>query len=233
MAKREDIEIGSYLHVYNRGAKKMPIFRQKSDLWRLMFGLFYLNHDGRTPDHWMHELDKFGGPQRFAWPESWGVRKPVVSILGFCITSNHFHLILKEIVEGGISRFMHRWAMGHSKFINQKYGESGSLFQGRYQARVVTRNEYLEYLPVYVMVKNTFELYPGGLREAINNFDAAYDWASSYDFGSLGTYTGVRSSPIVEKDIFKELFKNPEQFKEFSREAMLYKKEALNQYEFL
>lgn len=77
------------------------------------------------------------------------------------------------------------------------------------------------------MVKNPFELYPGGLQRAIENFDDAYERVAGDPFSSLGAYTGAQVSPIITKDLLGELFETPESFKEFARESMLYRFEQL------
>ena len=226
MSRREPFGIDSYVHVYTCGVKKMPIYRQRKDLRRLLFNLYYLNHADPMPDNWRREIAS-GDSADFEWPDSWGERQPIVSILAFNIMLNHLHLMVKEIVEGGTSRFMHRASMAYSKFINEKYKESGSLFQGAFKSRVVEEDADFRNLAVYVMVKNSFERYPGGLRRAIENFDDAYERMADDPFSSLGTYAGRQASPIVAKDLLGELFETPNSFKEFARETMLYRLDQL------
>ena len=210
----------------------MPIYRQKSDLWRLLFSLFYVNNS--SSKNWTRELERAKiNPQDFVWPEILGERKPIVYILGFVIMPNHFHLILKEIDEGGISNFMHRFSMGHSKFLNIKYKEVGSLFQGKFQSKIINTDDYLRRVAVYVMVKNTFELYPkGGLRGATENFESAWAWAIDYPFSSLSDYAGKRNSPILNKDLLGEIFESPKDFKEFSKDYILGRNIDENHEEF-
>ena len=203
---REPFGIDSYVHVYTRGVKKLPIYRQKGDLRRLLFNLYYFNHADRMPDNWKRELEISGNSVNFEWPDAWGERQPIVSILAFSIMFNHLHLIIKEIVEGGTSRFMHRVSMAYSKFINEKYEESGSLFQGAFKSRLIEEDADFRNLAVYVMVKNPFERYPGGLRQAIEHFDDAYERMAGDPFSSLGAYTGRQASPIITKDLLGELF---------------------------
>ena len=217
---RDSIGVDTYVHVYNRGVKKLPIYRHRKDLQRLLFNLYFLNHSEPMPDNWKRELELSGHLQNFQWPEEWNERLPIVSILAFSIMPNHLHLMIKEIVEGGTSKFMHKVTMAYSKFINEKYEESGSLFQGPFKSRLVEDDADFRNLAVYVMVKNPFELYPGGLRRAIENFDDAYERMSQDPFNSLGTYTSATISPIITKDLLGELFETPDSFKEFSRDAM-------------
>lgn len=160
------------------------------------------------------------------WPDEWSPRQPIVSILAFTLMPNHLHLILKEITPGGISKFMHRTMMSYSKFLNEKYEESGGLYQGTFKSRPILDDFDFRHLATYVMVKNPFELYRGGLKAAIADFDAAYAQAIQYPFTSLADYAGERVLPIITKDLLGELF-SPNSFKEFSRECMLYKLDQL------
>lgn len=221
--RKETITLDSMVHVMNRGNKKALIFRQKSDLWRLLFSLFYLNTDDMSGLNWMKELErKKIGPQSFVWPDSFGKRNPLVSILAFTIMPNHFHLILKETTENGISNFMHKFSMGYSKFINAKYNESGSLFQGKFKSKILDTDEYLCRATVYTMVKNTFELYPhGGLEGAKKNFDDAWQWAITYPFSSLAHYAGKHDSPILDEKSINEVFDLPGDYKKFSEDYIM------------
>jgi putative transposase len=220
---RQPLGIGSYAHAYNRGVKKMPIYRKEEDLRRLLFNLYYFNHTDPMPDNWKRELEISENPNDFQWPEAWGERRPIISILAFSIMPNHLHLMVKEIIEGGMSKFMHRVSMGYSKFINEKYKESGSLFQGPFKSRLIEEDTDFRNLAVYVMVKNPFELYPGGLQRAIEHFDDAYDRLANDPLSSLGVYAGTRTSPILTKDLLGELFETPDSFKEFARDTMLHR----------
>ena len=71
------------------------------------------------------------------------------------------------------------------------------------------------------MVKNVFELYPGGLRAATKDFDKAWQWAADYPFSSVGEYIGTRAFPVIDKGLLGEIYKNPTQFKDFSRDVLL------------
>ena len=222
LVMRKEIAIDSFVHVISRGNKQMLIYRQKSDLWRMLFGLFYINNNGSSKN-WMKELERENiDPKTFIWPKNFEKRQPLVSILAFTIMPNHLHIVFKEIIEDGISKFMHKFSMGYSKFINAKYTENGSLFQKGFQSRIIEDDEYLRCVAVYVMVKNTFELYPkGGLLGATHNFEDAWNWAVDFPFSSLAHYADKKISPILETDLLGEIFDSPKEFKDFSRDYIL------------
>lgn len=220
--RQEVIAIGSYVHVCNRGVRKMPIYRQRSDLWRLWFNLFYLN-SVHVPENWTRELEEHDkdAMKRFVWLPEWGEKVSLVSILAYTIMPNHFHLILKEKKERGISRFLHKFSMGYAKFLNIKYKESGSLFQGRFRSKTATDDAYLRYVIAYVMVKNPMELQSGGLKAAVKDFEKMWSSSVEYPFSSLADYVGRRKVPILEKGLLDEIFDSPGAFKSFSRDCIL------------
>lgn len=220
--RQEVIAVGSYVHVCNRGVRKMPICRQRSDLWRLWFNLFYLN-SVHVPENWTRELEERDKDAitRFVWLPEWGEKVPLVSILAYTIMPNHFHLILKEEKERGISRFLHKFSMGYAKFLNIKYKESGSVFQGRFRSKTATDDAYLRYVIAYVMVKNPLELQGGGLKAAVHDFERAWRIAVKYPFSSLADYVGGRKVPILRMNTLNDFFASPSAFKSFARDCIL------------
>lgn len=189
-------------------------------------------NDEYIDENWVRELgnDYFDGSQTtvnsFMRPPEWPDRKPLVKILCYTLKPNHFHIILKEIQEGGVSKFMQKVGQSMTLHFNEKNNlrGKGSIFQGSYKGKIITEDVYLRYLSVYVMVKNTFELYPkGGLSGAQKNFNDAWEWSKTYEFSSFADYCGVKqedSLPIVDKDILGEIF-NHKNFKSFSRDVIL------------
>ncbi len=222
----------SIVHVYNRGPKKLNIYRVQNDLFRLMRGLYYFNTTQPMPLNWARDVAETASTDAFAWPERWEPRIPLVAVLAFTLMPNHLHLVLKELIGGGTGKFMHRVSMSYSKFINEKYDESGSLFQGPYKARRIDNDADLRNLLVYTMVKNPFELYPGGLAYACKNFDDAYERALAYPFTSLAEYVGEKPRGILDHELLQELGLDSDTFKEFARDTMLNRLDQTDEFDF-
>lgn len=142
--------------------------------------------------------------------------------------SNHFHLLLKEVGEGGVAKFMQRLCGSMSMHFNVKYEEKGSLFQGAYKGRTITSDQHLRQIIPYIMIKNVFERYPGGYKKALKEFNRAYQWAESYPFSSLPEYMGRRAFPIIEPDIVSELFPNARAFRAHAQETVNWHIDDLN-----
>lgn len=214
---------GDILHVYNRGNRKMPIFYNESDKWRFLKILRYFN-DEYSPQNPLREIEKLiqsGKCPRFKWPESWPLRRPLVKILTYCLMPNHFHLLLKEITRGGISKFMKKLGDGFTGYINLKYGEIGRVFQGSYKGKVIKDEKIFQYMNAYIQVFNPFELYPGGIEKALKEFDKAFESAIDYPFCGLGESFGRRNLNIVERDELATMFPDIKKYKEFTYDALL------------
>lgn len=204
--------VGSIVHVIQRGARGLDIVRDKHD--RIRFGelLFYLN-DSFSDPNWLKATKECATFER---PDYWPERDPLVRILAWTLMPNHFHLLLEEIQDGGIAKFMQRVCGSMSMSFNAKYSERGSLFQGSYKSKTVDSDRYIRYLIYYIQVKNVLELYPGGLSQAILHFDDAWLWALQYPFSSFSSYATEHVSPIIDKDFLNGIL-----------DSQLSKKEAL------
>ena len=212
----EPFSVDSYIHAVKRGARGLPITGDEADKNRFLHLLFYMN-DEFLDENW-HTAPHRGA---FFRPESWPERVPIVHIVAYTLMSNHVHLLLKEIREGGISAFMQKVGQSMTNHFNLKYDQHGSLFQGSYRARTVQSDKYLRYVSAYIMVKNVFELYPkGGLKGAIAHFKDAWEWAIGYPFSSLGEYAGTRPVAILEKSEMTNTFSNMREFKDFARDVI-------------
>lgn len=195
----------------------MEIVRDNSDRERFVQSLFYLN-DSFVDDNWRKIVGNLAEFERLPeWPE----REPLVHVLAWTLMPNHFHLLIEEIQEGGVSKFMQRLCGSMSMHFNAKYHENGSIFQGAYRSRTVIEDSHLRYLAFYIQAKNVLELYPGGLARALHRFDNAWEWASKYRFSSLPGYLSQQDSPITHAELLRELYPDINAFKKEARNLLI------------
>lgn len=201
----------------------MAIVQNDADRWRFMRSLYYLNDsffdeewDSLTSQVSLTNLREGLFPRPAHWPE----RRPLVKILCYILMPNHLHLLLRETQEGGIVTFMRKLGQSMTNHFNEKYESKGSLFQGGYKGRTIQTDSYMRYILAYIMVKNAFELFPGGLDKARISFEDAWKYALNFPFGSLTHYGAGQDSPIIDADVAKELFENPQTFKVFAKEVI-------------
>ena len=144
MAKRLNFQTEEYYHIYNRGVDKREIFSDNYDYIRFLEGLKEFNQIetvGSLRDLKIkRELDENSGPTAGA---------PLIEIISYNLLPNHFHLLVKQNIDKGISDFMQRMG-GYTWYYNNRYKRSGSLFQGKFKAVHIDSQEYLEYLSAYI-----------------------------------------------------------------------------------
>ncbi len=219
MMRKEPFCVGSYVHVVQRGTRGLPIVRDEADRFRFLLMLTHFNDSFASPN-WHRDLRDAHIHRTSKRPSHWPDRDAHVRLTAFGLVENHFHLLLQEIKEGGVSSFMHRLGTGMAKKFNERYGEKGSLFQGSYCARAVDDDDYFRYVSAYIQVKNAFDVHPKGYDWARNHFDEAYAWASAYPYSSLGDYVGTFDRPIVDKEFLASLY-SPDDYREFARDVIL------------
>ena len=133
---------GEIYHIYNRGIEKRIIFEDKQDFSEFLDMMKQFN-----------DKNRFGGRVLNKRLERQGKtlsREPWVDILAYCLLPNHFHFILREEKENGISKFMQKLGTGYTMYFNKKNKRSGSLFQGKFKSKHIKSQTILEYLSVYV-----------------------------------------------------------------------------------
>lgn len=156
MSRNLKFSIGEYYHVYNRGVEKRIIFNNEFDYQRFLLLIILINDDKPV------EVQQL--VRDYTIPEIINQRRnPIVSVVSFCLMPNHYHLILKEISESGISKFMHKLGTGYTLYFNAKNNRSGSLFQGTFKAKFIEDDRYLKYLFEYIHLNPVRDLLDKGM----------------------------------------------------------------------
>lgn len=139
-----------YYHIFNRGVDKRNIFIDQKDLDRFFQSATEFN-----------VIDPIGSLYSNSFRKNNPLLKDLVSkkeklvdFICYCLNPNHYHFVLKQIVDRGIEKFMHRLGSGYTTYFDKKYDRSGSLFQGTFKAAYIDSNEYLLYVSAYVNLNN-------------------------------------------------------------------------------
>ncbi len=219
----------NFYHIYNRGVEKRNIYQNDNDRWRFLQGLFLFN-DEKTTTNLLWQLEKtrggvtFGVLKDFMVKEG-GTRDPLVRIIADCLMPNHYHLLMEEIKDGGISRFMQKLGTGYARYFNNKYERVGSLFQGPFKAILIENETYLQYLLAYINVVNPGELVEPNLKEeGVKNIETIMRFIEEYQWSTHPEYLNKRNSIIIEKGLLGEFFPDPEKYREFAKDVLLSKK---------
>ena len=164
-------EAGSYYHIYNRGNNQQLIFFNREN---------YI--------HFLRLIRKYL------------IEENAADIISYCLMPNHYHLLAYLKVDN-FSNFMQKMTLSYVKAINKYYQRVGSLFQGRFQAIHVDRDEYLLQLTRYIHLNPV----------KANLVKNPEDW----EFSSYREYVDLRRGNLPKVDEVRSYFNSAEDYRSF------------------
>lgn len=200
-----------YYHIFNRGVAHQPTFLLNSDYKRFLLCLSYYRF-ANLPCKLSRllQIPKKEREQILASLEK--VDEKAVEIISFCLMPNHFHLLLQQTKEGGISKFMKQITDSYTRYFNIKHDRVGPIYQGAFKAVHITTDEQLIHLSRYIHL-NPLVSFVVREEKFLN-----YPWSSFKNFIS-GNPGFINPKPILEH------FKSPQKYKEFVMDQAEYGKE--------
>ena len=212
-------------HIYNRGVEKRDIFLNENDYLRFIQGLYEFNDENSVT---LQACQKF--KERGLIPIFSNIEKmPLVEVLAFCLMPNHYHLLLRQLVENGIPLFMQKLGSGYAGYFNLVYKRVGSLFQGTYKARHINNDAYYKIILLYIHL-NSLEFLDFNLKEGgIDNWPRARKFLEQYKWSSHLDYLGKENFPkLVNTNFLSEVFDSVEDYQKSLKEFNQGKIESIS-----
>lgn len=217
MARNTVLAPGEYYHVYNRGTDKRKIFTNKHDHERFLALMYMANGDNRV------HLQLQGSTLKEVYKIDRG--ELLVEICAYCLMPNHFHLLIKEVREGGTSLFMQKLTTGYTMYFNKRYDRTGSLFQGRFKAvHVGADDQYLKYLIAYIHLNPIKLVEPTWKEDGIKNMGLVEKYLDNYFYSSYLDYAGEKRAEevVITRQSLPQYFDSPLDFKSWVSNWMSY-----------
>ena len=233
MPRKEKFIPGEYYHIYSRTILNIPEFKSNDSATKLAQTFLlanstnssqafdYLRNNRNTSLERALEISKSG--------------EKLVEILCYSIMPNHYHLLIKEAKEKGITDFIRKCNISIVKYINIKQKRLGPLFESRFKSKHIDSNDYLLHLSVYIHLNPLDFLSGKDWREnKIQNWEQEklkilnYPWSSVKYFIS-STYDvdeEIYSNIISGTEIITDQFNSKDDYERFLREWSV---ESLNE----
>jgi REP element-mobilizing transposase RayT len=197
---REPFAPGEFYHIYNHGVESRDIFSDEFDTRRFIESMNIFNSEepiGSIYEQSFNRELKLGGET---------AKLKLVNIIAYCLNPNHFHLLLEQVSEKGISEFMKRLGGGYTWYFNNRNKRKGNLFQGVFRSSHVTTNEYLLHVSAYINLNDRVHQLGGETAKLVRS--------------SWEEYTGKVKTPMCSKDVVLGQFTNKNEYKIYAEDAL-------------
>lgn len=215
MARQKQFAINEYYHLYNRGTDKRKIFLDARDKQRFVKLLFLCNsakpiHFADITETTLFELER---------------GKTLVDIGAYCLMGNHFHLLVHEYQDRGISTFMQKLTTAYAMYFNRKHERTGTLFEGPFKSRHADQDDYLKYLFAYIHLNPIAHIEPDWQEKGIQKIHNAQAYLTGYIHSSYPDYTGTerKEGTILNRNAFPDYFSEKNSYQSFSNNWLAYK----------
>lgn len=202
---------GQIYHVFNRGVERRMLFTNKREYQRALETIKYYRLNN-LPLRFSKFLSQPKQLQQEILNHINASQNKQVEILAYCLMPNHFHFMLRQISDDGISKFISNFTNSYTKYFNTKHKRNGPLVQGMFEAVLVESDEQLMHLSRYIHLNpvSSFIIKEQDLEN--------YPWSSYREYLELDT-------GFCDKQIVQSNFKSIDEYKRFVSDHISYAQE--------
>lgn len=194
---------GQVYHVFNRGVEKRDVFTDKREYAHFLEAAEYYQQ--------VSPLTKFSQADE-GERENLSDNK-LIEVIAYCLMPNHFHFLLKQTNDNGISTFIRRLINSYTRYFNTKNERVGSLFQGPFKAIRIESDEQLLHITRYIHLNPLV----GYLVKDLRNFK----WSSYF------MYIGLEDNKLCKREEIERLI-SLKGYEQFVRDQIDYAKQLEN-----
>lgn len=204
-------------HIVTKSIDDNLLFKNKDDYYRGIFSIYEFNTIKPTTIQYRRKVrikikkDLDRDPLSIS-----DERDKLVEIFAFCFMPNHIHLLLRQLKDGGITKFMNKFGAGYGGYFNRKYIRKGHVFQSRFLSVHVKNEDQLRIVFVYIHT-NPAALIDANWKEngikdpkKVIQFLENYKWSSYSDFISKNNFPSV-----TDRDFILEIMEGNQNCKNF------------------
>lgn len=183
---------GEIYHVFNRGVAKLPIFYDKRDYNHLLEVIYYYQFQGPKPKFsQLKQLKDFNFERN----------KKIVEILCYCLMPNHYHFLIRQLEDNGLSEFISKLSNSYTKYFNIRHERVGPLLQGQFKAKRIEDDEQLIHVSRYIHLNPLKAFLVKGLK--------------TYQWSSYPSFIGITEDKVCAKGFIASMFKSSVDYEKF------------------
>lgn len=210
MARRYQLLATSEIyHVFNRSVGHEEIFTTQRNLNRIMEITDYYRFP-QTLRFSQFQLLSHENQKNYTMKmES---QPQLIELFTFAFMSNHYHFLVQQLQDRGITSFIGNLQNSFAKYFNLKSKRHGGLFQSPFKAKRVETDEELIHLSRYIHLN------------PVTSFAIKFEDLITYPWTSFIAYMGKNAHSFVKKDKILKLFSSKDKYYRFVADQEDYQK---------
>jgi len=181
-------------HIFNRGVNKADIYFQEPDFRRFyLSAIYYLDHSTKYSRHLSDPGSDMNGQGRN--------EQARVEVIAYCLLPNHFHFLMKQLKDGGITSYIRHLCNAYSHYINKKNDRVGPLFQGKFRSVHIGNSDQLYHVSRYIHLNPL-------VSKLTNNLE-------NYKWSSYLTYARGSEDKLCNTDLILKSFSSGDEYCKF------------------
>ena len=197
-------------HIFNRSIARENIFSNKINLKKALEIL----HFYRFPQQL--RLSKFKTLteiQKKDYLLALKDKSPLVEIYSFALMPNHYHLLLKQLQDNGIVRFIANFQNSFAKVFNLKNERDGAVFQNSFKAKRVETDEQFIHISRYIHLN------------PVTAYLINFNQLANYPWTSFPIYVNEDKNSFVAVNFLLHLFGSKDKYADFVADQVSYQRE--------
>ena len=195
-------------HIYNRSVARESIFSSAIYLRKIVEISDYYRYRQQLR---LSQFNNLPIDQKKEYIKSRKNKTRLVEIYAFAFMPNHYHFLLRQLTDNGITNFISNLQNSFAKYFNIKNDRNGSLFQNSFKGKRIESEEQLVHVSRYIHL-NPVTSYLIELDDLVD-----YPWTSfrlyHYDLDLF-----------VNKELLMESFKSKDDYYKFVADQVDYQR---------
>ena len=195
-------------HVYNRGVERRQLFMNRREYERFIETMRYYQY--KNPQiRYSKYLQQSQEVRKNIFNEL-TARSKIIDLLAYCLMPNHFHFLIRQNSDKGISRFLANVSNSYSRYFNTKHTRVGPLLQGTFKAVLIETEEQLLHVSRYIHLNPVVSLVVP--EDELDR----YLWSSFPEYLGKSFFSLAASAPVLSQ------FSSSQKYREFVYDHVAY-----------
>lgn len=204
----KDYKANSYYHIYNKGIDGRKVFEDEAD---------YLHFEKLLKQYTTPFTVGEKGPYKSLKPSTVTRMQEMnlhneAKVVAYCLMPDHFHLLIHQTTEDGITKLMRRINTGYVMVFNKKHSRSGPLFETNYRAVLIQDTEQLLHMTRFIHLNPVSRIVRrfGPVETVTGTSPGDYEYSSYTHYIGLKRLNWVQTLPIgIEVNEYRRLCEDP------------------------